>query len=199
MTPEEWVNFARRCIKARNFEPLNPADHQISQGFASALDHAGLEKFAEKSLRLCLNDQQYERIAVKDISAFENQLRKAIELAPALIDPQFYKALYFEYFYDGAEDCEGLVFSCRDYSDHEDSWICSYTHARVVRGPKISRFLAFGPYLEFKAVPYYIANSYIHKLFLAAAIRVWRVEGKHLFPLGFARHDGPVIRIRSEA
>jgi len=199
VTPQSWVELVESAAKRVRWDDIYGPHHDINQRFARQLDWNGLEHFHDEALRLAASQQQYDNVRVKELADFEatmcNILREGLDRAALKKE---IRALYFEYFYDGSEGCDGNLFLCDEYTEQDDGWAAEFDPSDVIAGPGVSRYLSYDREFTFSTTLQCIARYYVDAMFLAAAVRAWKNVGTPGVPFGFSEHDGRIILI-SEA
>ena len=166
--------------------------HDVNQVFAAAGNWSGLQDFYEQALSEALTGDDLRRVKIESIEPFEAGIRDSLAQAKELLstDSQV-KALYFEYFYDGAEWCQGDLYLPNMFKKGEQDWASHWDH--VIDGPNVHQYLNYDPEFDFERYTEYAADHYVHAMFLAACGRAWDQAGIKGYPFGFAKHDGPIV------
>ncbi|MGI9413887.1 MAG: hypothetical protein ACR2PM_09465, partial [Hyphomicrobiales bacterium] len=150
--------------------------NDVNQVYADARDWSGLEAFYERALSDVLSEARYNRVSIRDIKPFEDGVAACLAKAREFLSGDTdVKAVYFEYFYDGAEWCKGDLYLPKAYEREKQGWAAEWDH--MIDGPNVHDYLNYDPEFEFERLSEYIAADYVHACFLAACGRAWDQAG----------------------
>lgn len=196
MSPDEWLAELQQICVDSDWNAFSRLRTITNQQFASTLDYAGLSSFYDQLLRMSVSEAKFSEVQIDSIEAFQTDVAQAFRIAKSKLQnvPQV-KGIYFEYFYDGGDDCLGRVYLCESYSDEDDGWGAEYNSLEaMIDGPVVSQYFNFDHDFEWDDIDRYVAEEYVNGRFLAAVLEEWKASGITGLPFGFANHDHEMVR-----
>lgn len=198
MTSHEWFNELKRL------EQFNPMEFQcnssilnasICQSFVNQKDWQGLRKFYLETLALVGDSSFVNEVIIKDSQSFEVELNISWnQVIERLNIENKIKSIYFEYLYDGADDGVGDFFLCNSFDQNNDDWASDFDSNDIIAGATISRFFDYDQDFTWSPFLRTVAEFYTNAELLSV---FGGIIGNHAnrLPVGFARHDHPLVRI----
>lgn len=197
MTPAEWLSNLRKAVNEKDWNTVSLINKNVKQVLANNGKPDEIVSFFEHALNEVATSETYKKVRINDLSLFEESLRKVFKqgLDRAFSDASI-TALYFEYFFDGGDACEGTLFLCSAYSEDDDYWAAEFGSDGDIRGPSVFDYLNYDPGLDFEPVLSEVAEAYADATLMASCIRILNELGvSNSYPFGFAKHDAPIVRI----
>ncbi len=199
MTPAEYVDIVCKAAAAGDWDPLQPLLREACQGFAERREWAELVLFFAQTMHAGTSAERRGQVhaCLGGLSDFKSELAAAFAVVAERVagDPGI-KAIYFEYFFDGAEATNGNFFLCTRHSTSDDSdWASDSPSDGVVPGPGVASLLNFDPESDWDETVRFLANGYVHACFLAALGELLDKTGFRSIPVGFAQHDGLTVHL----
>lgn len=197
VTAQEWIkqviNFSQDKYEFRYL--FAEFDKKILQHFANNRDWQGLENFYEEVEKIT-----FEKMLLKEISrpsvSFQkdifDMLNEAWRRAQTTIT---IKAIYAEYFYDGDLSCSMASYLCQAFEFEDDNWASEFNgEEATINGPFIGQYFEYESNGSLDDVSGAIAESCANAYLLAEWGRVADKLSMSI-PLGFARHNYPIINV----
>lgn len=195
-TPEDWALVAREMLSktpdAR--EEFADFDRLVAQELADKNSWNDLESFYQEAAGSTLSRTEFQKLQTWTTDDFEagalSMLEEAITRAN---QDKHIKAVYCKY---GVDDAKGNLTAhlCTTFSAENDAWASQCEGMKgAISGPKVSDIFVQTGNARSGALASNVRNAYINARLLAA----WGRAADKLqpgLPLGFARHDFPVVK-----
>lgn len=195
VTAQQWIEQVTKAGGADDWMAMTDLERRVCQSFADARDWDGLERFFTEALAACVTPQVAAEVTVTDGATFQAgvaaTLREAVRRAG---DDAAIKAIYFEYAFDGDDEAIGSAFLCTAYDSGDDDWAAQFEDD--IAGPTFAQYFDFDRDGEYAPLAFSVAQEYVHGFMLAAWGRAVDSLGELTLPMGFARHDHPVIVVK---
>lgn len=199
VTSKQWIDQVAKAAKNQDWDVLTTLEVEVNQSFADKRDWPGVEQFYTEALKGSVKSDVIKKVTVKDIAPFQTGVEHTLKLASQrAAEDSNIKAIYFEYFFDGGDSCTGNAFLCTAYNEEHDEWAAAFDGANgLIEGPSVFEYLNYDPDIDFDPRSNAVASAYVNGFLLAAWGRAVDKQREVKLPMGFAQHDHPVIKVRS--
>jgi len=162
-------------------------------------DWQRLSLFNEELLESVLSKKNIKKVVAHtgSLEVFHKQIAELLKHSTVEAEKKpDVEALYFEFQYDGGDDCTGNIFLCTSYSDSHDDWASEFEE--LVEGMIISEYFSYDPNIDFSPSEHAVASYYVSFCLLKECAEVY-FSSHTKYPLGFADHDwGGMIRLTQQ-
>lgn len=206
MTPQEWIKKHRIIQETKDWDSLDELRVSGYQDFAYNSDLSGLYEFYNEVLNIALTCEESKPFFVMNDDEFRKIIKESFTIAKQRIKRLGnIKGVYIEYYYDnhkGDSSNSANLFLCESYSTKNDEWASDFENEGFITGALLPDyfyhnyewFMSDEIEEQLKDIAH---EAYAHARLLALIIEEWKLSGITGIPLGFARHDYGIVRIKA--